>query len=166
MSNKILEHQEIQFKIRRIAYQIYETFSDEDRIVVAGIEGGGSVFAGRLADILEEITQAEIVRAKIFMDKEDPISSPIRTDVTEEVYRNRCVVVVDVVLNSGTTLMYGVAHFLKTPLKKLKTAVLVNRNHKRYPVKADYKGISLSTSLNEHVRVRFRKNSDAVFLEE
>lgn len=166
MSNKILSHNEIQFKIRRIAYQIFETFSEEDRIVVAGIEGGGSSFAKRISDILEEITEAEIIRCEIKMNKEDPISSPISTDVPEAVYRDRCVVVVDVVLNSGTSLMYGVAHFLKTPLKKLKTAVLVNRNHKRYPVKADYKGISLSTSLNEHVRVRFRKNNDAVFLED
>lgn len=166
MDNKILGHEEIQFKIRRIAYQIYETFSEEDRIVVAGIEGGGSAFANRISDILEEITQAEIVRCEICMDKDDPISSPITTDIDEEEYRGRAVVVVDVVLNSGTSLMYGVAHFLKTPLKKMKTAVLVNRNHKRYPVKADFKGISLSTSLNEHVRVRFRKNNDAVFLEE
>ena len=60
---------------------------------------------------------------------------------------------VDDVLNSGTTLVYGVRHFLDVPLKQFKTAVLVNRNHKKYPVKADFKGISLSTSLQEHVDV-------------
>lgn len=166
MSNRILSHEEIQYKIRRIAYQIYETFSDEERIVIAGIEGGGVIFAHRISDMLEEITGAEIVRCEIRMNKENPFSSPITTDIPEEKYMHGCVVVVDCVLNSGTTLMYGVAHFLKTPLKKMKTAVLVNRNHKRYPVKADFKGISLSTSLNEHVRVRFRKHNDAVFLEE
>ena len=42
---------------------------------------------------------------------------------------------------------------LNVPLKQFKTAVLVNRNHKKFPVKADFKGISLSTSLNEHVEV-------------
>ena len=71
----------------------------------------------------------------------------------------------DDVLNSGTTLIYGVHHFLKTPIKQLKTAVLVNRNHKKYPIKADYKGISLSTSLNEHIRVEFESKNDAVYLE-
>ena len=69
---------------------------------------------------------------------------------------------VDDVLNSGTTLMYGIKHFLDVPLKRFKTAVLVNRNHKKYPVKADFKGISLSTSINEHVEVIFdEKNSKA-----
>ena len=62
-------------------------------------------------------------------------------------------ILVDDVLNSGTTLIYGVKHFLNVPLKQFQTAVLVNRNHKKYPVKADFKGISLSTSLHEHVHV-------------
>ena len=62
-------------------------------------------------------------------------------------------VLIDDVLNSGTTLVYGVKHFLEVPLKQFNTAVLVNRNHKKYPVKADFKGISLSTSLHEHIDV-------------
>jgi len=78
---------------------------------------------------------------------------------------NKSVVLVDDVLNSGTTLIYGVHHFLRTPLKQLKTAVLVNRNHKKYPVKADYKGISLSTSLQEHVHVKFQAKNDMVYLD-
>ena len=70
----------------------------------------------------------------------------------------------DDVLNSGTTLIYGVKHFLEVPLKKLKTAVLVDRNHKKYPVKADFKGISLSTSLQEHVQVVFDEKGDYAYL--
>ena len=66
---------------------------------------------------------------------------------------NKSVVLVDDVLNSGTTLIYGVKHFLNVPLKQFKTAVLVNRNHKKYPVKADFKGLSLSTTLQEHIRI-------------
>ena len=71
----------------------------------------------------------------------------------------------DDVLNSGTTLVYGVKHFLDVPLKQFKTAVLVNRNHKKYPVKADYKGISLSTSLKEHVSVILEGKNYEVSLE-
>ena len=74
-------------------------------------------------------------------------------------------VLVDDVLNSGTTLIYGVKHFLDVPLKQFKTAVLVNRNHKKYPVKADFKGISLSTSLKEHVTVIFKEQKSKVILE-
>jgi pyrimidine operon attenuation protein/uracil phosphoribosyltransferase len=68
-------------------------------------------------------------------------------------------VLVDDVLNSGTTLIYGIKHFLEVPLKRFNTAVLINRNHKKYPVKADFKGISLSTSLKEHISVVFENNN-------
>ena len=70
-------------------------------------------------------------------------------------YQNKSIVLVDDVLNSGSTLIYGIKYFLDVPLKQFKTAVLVNRNHKKYPVKADFKGISLSTSIKEHVEVEF-----------
>jgi pyrimidine operon attenuation protein/uracil phosphoribosyltransferase len=71
---------------------------------------------------------------------------------------------VDDVLSSGTTLIYGVKHFLEVPLKRFKTAVLLNRNHKKFPVKADFKGLSLSTSLKEHVEVKFTESNAIAFL--
>ena len=164
MSNRILSHKQIQHKIRRIAYQIYETNVDEDKIVLAGIVGGGLEFAKKIQRALKKITEAEIVLCKVQMDKKNPLGSGVTTSLPEEDYRNQSVVLVDDVLNSGTTLIYGVHHFLQTPLKKLKTAVLVNRNHKKYPVKADFKGISLSTSLQEHVEVTFATRDDGVYL--
>jgi len=165
MENQILSHQQIQHKIQRIAYQIYESNVAEKQIVIAGIDGGGLNFAKKIQNVLKNITQAEITLCKVFMDKSNPLQSGVRTSIEEGDYRNKSVVLVDDVLNSGTTLIYGVHHFLKTPLKQLKTAVLVNRNHKKYPVKADYKGISLSTSLQEHVHVKFRPKNDIVYLD-
>lgn len=165
MENKILSHQQIQHTVRRIAYQIYEANVEEKEIIIAGIEGGGLHFAKKLQAVLQKITEAEIRLCKVAMDKSNPLKSGVTTSVPEEDYRNRSVVLVDDVLNSGTTLIYGVQHFLRTPLKQLKTAVLVNRNHKKYPVKADYKGISLSTSLQEHVHVEFKAKNDRVYLD-
>jgi pyrimidine operon attenuation protein/uracil phosphoribosyltransferase len=78
--------------------------------------------------------------------------------LTKEQFANKGLILVDDVLNSGTTLIYAVRYFLDVPLKKFKTAVLVDRNHKKYPVKADFKGISLSTSSLEHVQVVFDEN--------
>lgn len=164
MENKILTHLQIQHTIQRIAYQIYEANVSEKEIVIAGIDGGGLNFAKKIQTVLKEITEAEITLCKVFMDKGDPLKSGVQTSVSEEEYTNKSVVLVDDVLNSGTTLIYGVHHFLKTPLKQLKTAVLVNRNHKKYPVKADYKGVSLSTSLQEHVHVKFQAKNDIVYL--
>jgi pyrimidine operon attenuation protein/uracil phosphoribosyltransferase len=164
MQNKILSHLEIQHKIRRIAYQIYEANVDETEIVLAGIDGGGLSFAKKLQSVLQDITTATILLCKVSMDKSNPLESGVKTSIPKEEYINKSVVLVDDVLNSGTTLIYGVHHFLKTPLKQLKTAVLVNRNHKKYPVKADYKGISLSTSLQEHVKVEFKSQNNSVYL--
>ena len=164
MENIILSHQQIQHKIRRSAYQIYETNVDEKKIIIAGIDGGGLKFAKKIQQVLKEITSAEIVLCKVSMDKRDPLKSGVVTSIPEEEYRDLPVILVDDVLNSGTTLIYGVQHFLKSPLKRLKTAVLVDRNHKKYPVKADFKGISLSTSLQEHVQVVFKTRQDAVYL--
>ncbi len=131
MQNKILSHVQIQHKIRRIAYQIYETNVSEKKIIIAGIVGGGLNFAKKLQAVLKDITTAEIVLCKVMMDKKNPIKSGVTMSIPESEYKNKSVVLVDDVLNSGTTLIYGVHHFLKTPLKQLKTAVLVNRNHKK-----------------------------------
>lgn len=158
--NIILNHQEIEHKIRRIAYQIYETFVDEDTVIVAGIADNGIVFAEKIKTNLEKIAPIKVLLCEVRIDKQNP-NNAVTTSLKPEEYSNKCLVLVDDVLNSGTTLIYGVRHFLDVPLKKFKTAVLVDRNHKKYPVKADFKGISLSTSLLEHVSVDFNEESMA-----
>jgi pyrimidine operon attenuation protein/uracil phosphoribosyltransferase len=164
MQNEILSHEQIKHTVRRIAYQIFEANVDEKEIVIAGIDGGGLNFAKKIQRVLQDITKAKITLCKVSMDKSNPLKSGVHTSIAEKDYKNKSIVLVDDVLNSGTTLIYGVHHFLKTPLKQLKTAVLVNRNHKKYPVKADYKGISLSTSLQEHIEVEFKAKNDSVYL--
>ena len=164
MQNRILSHEQIKHTVRRIAYQIFEANVDEKEIVIAGIDGGGLNFAKKIQRVLQDITKAKITLCKVSMDKRNPLKSGVNTSIAEKDYKNKSIVLVDDVLNSGTTLIYGVHHFLKTPLKQLKTAVLVNRNHKKYPVKADYKGISLSTSLQEHIEVEFKTKNDSVYL--
>ncbi len=163
-SNTILTHQEIQHKIRRIAYQIYETNVSEKVVVIAGITGGGLILAKKIKAVLDEVSNLETIICEVKIDKKQPLEVPISTSLPPDAYKNRSVVLVDDVLNSGTTLIYGVKHFLDVPLKKFKTAVLVNRNHKKYPVKADFKGISLSTSLKEHVEVILDTKTNVVFL--
>lgn len=153
-SNIILTNQEVEHKIKRIAYQIYETFVNEDEVVIAGIASNGFVFAKKIAAALSSISTLKVTICEVKVNKQNP-QDAIQTSLTTEEYSNKGLVLVDDVLNSGTTLIYAVRHFLDVPLKKFKTAVLVDRNHKKYPVKADFKGISLSTSLLEHVQVVF-----------
>lgn len=161
--NIILNHIEIEHKIKRIAYQIYETFSEEDEVIIAGIANNGYVLAKKLAVILKTISDIKIILCEVKIDKQNPFKE-ITTSIPKEIYTNKSIVLVDDVLHSGTTLIYGVKHFLETPVKKIKTAVLVDRNHKKFPVKADFKGISLSTSIKEHVHVVFENNNDYAYL--
>lgn len=160
----ILTNEQIAHKTKRIAFQILESNSNESEIVLAGIIGNGYIFAQRLAEELKVISDVKIILCKVTMDKKNPLAG-VQTDIPASDYSNKAMVLVDDVLNSGTTLIYGIKHFLEVPLKKFKTAVLINRNHKKYPVKADFKGLSLSTSLQEHVNVIFEDGTAEAILE-
>jgi pyrimidine operon attenuation protein/uracil phosphoribosyltransferase len=161
--NIILDHQQIDNKIRRIAYQIYETFADEEEIILAGIASNGYILAEKINAVLKEVSSLKVTLCEVKINKQNPFN-PISTSIAKEVYSDKGIVLVDDVLNSGTTLVYGVKHFLEVPIKKFKTAVLVDRNHKQFPVKADFKGISLSTSSKEHVHVVFEADDSYAYL--
>lgn len=161
--NIILTDLQIQQKIRRIAYQILEVCSKDKSIVIAGIVGNGYVFAQKLQQEIQTISQINCLLCEVQIDKKNPLAE-VSTSLPPAQYKNKSLILVDDVLNSGATLIYGIKHFLEVPLKQFKTVVLVNRNHKKYPVKADFKGISLSTSIQEHVHVEFGKKSEAYLL--
>ena len=158
IENIILDQKQIDHKIRRIAYQIYENNVSEKEVVIAGIFENGFVFAKKIKNVIEKISPIKVIMCKVMIDKKNPIE-PITTSLESKIYKNKSLVLVDDVLHSGTTLIYGIKHFLQVPLKQFNTAVLVDRNHKKYPVKADFKGISLSTSINENVSVVFEKGN-------
>ena len=158
IENIILDQKQIDHKIRRIAYQIYENNVSEKEVVIAGIFENGFIFAKKIKKVIEKISPIKVIMCKVMIDKKNPIE-PITTSLESKIYKNKSLVLVDDVLHSGTTLIYGIKHFLQVPLKQFNTAVLVDRNHKKYPVKADFKGISLSTSINENVSVVFEKGN-------
>ena len=150
----ILTPEQIAHKIRRIAYQIYEANIHQEKIILAGIESNGYIFAEKLHQELSQICPIPVVLCRVKVNKTN-VLAPVTTSLPVEEYTHQAVVLVDDVLSSGATLSYGVKYFLEVPLKQLKTAVLVNRNHKKFPIKADFKGLSLSTSLQEHIEVSF-----------
>jgi len=164
MKSVILTNLQIKQKIKRIAYQIYENNVTTKELVIAGIADNGFILAKRIKTELESISDIKINLCEVIIDKNNPLKK-IRTSIEESSYTNKSLVLVDDVLNSGTTLMYAVKHFLNVPLKQFKTAVLVNRNHKKYPVKADFKGLSLSTTLKERIKVEFFNKDVCAYLE-
>ena len=168
MSDKqllILNQQQIQQKIDRIAYQVLEDNFDEEEIIIAGILPKGNYIAERLKTILDEIAPFKSTLLTIDIDKQST-SLKAKTDTDIQICNNKAVIIVDDVLNSGKTLAYGFGVFLDVPLKKLRTVVLVDRNHKSFPVTTDFAGIALSTVLKEHVDVVLDEDgeADAVYL--
>ncbi len=152
--NKIMDAIGIQKTIKRIAFQIYENHFEEQKLILAGIAKNGIVLGQRIQDELEKISNIEVIFMEAKINKKNP-RKQIEMSKALEICENQCVVVVDDVLNTGSTLIYAVSYFLSIELKKLQTAVLVNRNHKNFPIKGDFKGISLSTSIKENIDVTF-----------
>jgi pyrimidine operon attenuation protein/uracil phosphoribosyltransferase len=137
--------------VERMAWQILERHRDGERLVLAGIRNSGYTLAERIAVHLKAHVSVELIGIEV--NKRQPSLEDTRTSVAPSQLEGAHLVVVDDVLNSGATLLYAVAHFMTAPMGRITTAVLVDRNHKRYPVKADIKGLSLSTGLHERVEV-------------
>ena len=163
MKEIILKPDEIEKKIERIAYQILESNLDFNKIFIAGIAKNGFHVAEKIVENLKIICDKEIILCKVNVDKKNP-QKKIITSLGSEIYKNVSVTIVDDVLHTGTTLIYVVKHFLEVKLKQCKTAVLINRNHKLFPIKADFKGLSFSTSINKNIEVNFENNKLTAYL--
>lgn len=170
MSSKktlILNKEQIRQKSKRIAYQIVEDNFDESTIVLVGLADRGYVFAERLQKILMEIAPDktfELIKVTVQKTKRNLEAT---TDVPVETAKDKVIILIDDVLNSGRTLAYGLGVFLNVPLKRMRTAVLIDRSHHQFPVFSDYYGLKLSTILKEHVEVvleEFDKKEDAAYL--
>lgn len=163
----ILNKEQIKQKSLRIAYQIIEDNFDEPSFALVGIAERGYVFAQRLQKILQEIApekQIDLLKVSVVKNKR---SLEAKTDHPIESVKNKVIILVDDVLNSGRTLAYGLGAFIDVPLKKMRTAVLIDRSHHKFPIFSDYYGLKLSTILKEHVEVvleEFDNEEDAAYL--
>jgi len=158
----VLNAQQIEQKLCRMAWEVLEKNHQESHIVIAGISPKGSILAQRLSKHLSDISSIMVEVIEVKLDKVNPISSPVQVSTHGEL-NDKVVVLVDDVLKSGKTLMYGAQYFLNQPIKKLMTAILIDRDYKNYPIKADVVGLSLATTLQEHVTVDLGKK-EAVYL--
>ena len=162
---KILNTLQISQKLNRLAFEVYENNFSEKELLVVGIDGNGYKVAQQLSEKLREISSLKISLGKIKLNKEKPWEGLPIVDFDEKAFVNKTIVLVDDVLNSGKTLMYAVKLFLDKPVKKINTVILVDRSHTHFPVKADYVGLTLSTTLQEHIEADFsKKEKEAVYL--
>ena len=162
---KILDTLQIKQKLNRLAFEVYENNFSEKELLIVGIDGNGYKVAKQLSEKLKKISPIKITLGNIKLNKEKPWMGEPSTDFKDKAFVNKTIILVDDVLNSGKTLMYAVKLFLDKPVKKINTVILVDRSHTRFPVKADYVGLTLSTTLQEHIEADFsKKNKEAVYL--
>ena len=175
--NKILTHQQIQRKIIRIAFEIYENNFGASEIILAGIYDKGYVLARQISDALTNVSPLKIILYRILdvspfqtqlfrlnIDKQQVVDSPVELNCPIESLAGKRVVLVDDVLSTGATLAYALKPFLIAGVDKLEIAVLVNRNLLKFPIHATYTGFELSTTLTEHIDVCFEGDAIEAFL--
>jgi pyrimidine operon attenuation protein / uracil phosphoribosyltransferase len=155
---KVLDDRQIRQKIRRLAIEILEHNCEEQELVFAGINNRGVAFARLLLAELQSISKLDMSLTQIRLNPADPLSSEIKLEMPIESLRDKVVIVVDDVANTGRTIFYACKPLLDTLPKKIEIAVMVDRTHKSFPVKVDYFGISLATTLLQDIDVQIAEN--------
>lgn len=160
---EILNKKKIDQKIVRLAHQVLEDAAEISQIHVVGISGNGMQIALKIQDELTQNSDKEVFLHEILLNKENPLSSPIVLNSKVE-FSNPYIVLVDDVLNSGLTMQYALMKLLEQPVKAVKTVALVDREHRSYPIKCDFVGMTLSTTLQERVEVEFGTDNYFAYL--
>jgi pyrimidine operon attenuation protein / uracil phosphoribosyltransferase len=137
-------------KLKRMAYEISENNIDETEIILAGIDENGVVIAKEIQKLLAEISGYKTHLINISLNKRNPTEIRLSENID---FNNKVIIIVDDVANSGKTLLYALKPFLEFHPKKIQILVLVERSHKAFSIKPDYVGISLSTTIQEHIFV-------------
>ena len=161
---EILTNQQIEQKINRIAHEIIENSSDFPVLYLAGVSGNGMHLAQLLAELISKFAQKQMFCFEIRLDKDEPLKHPITTDFKLDDLQHGFVVLIDDVVNSGKTMQYALTKLLSVDCRMIKTAALVDRVHRRYPIRCDYVGMTLSTTLQERVEVDFNESGITAYL--
>ena len=148
--NYILTREVASKKLRRMAYEILENNAGESGLVLAGIRESGSVIARNMESLLREIGGISTELITLNLDKKLPMEVTMSRTLPLD---RKVIIVIDDVANSGKTLLYAMKPFLEFHPKKIQVLVLVERTHKTFPVKPDYVGLSVATTLQEHIFV-------------
>lgn len=161
---QILDHQQIRYRLSRMAYEIHETHFNEDEVILAGIKRKGYALAKMMYQELAPIGSPEFKLCQLAFDKRNPLESQAELDISWEALHQKSVILIDDVINTGQTLFYATKPFQQVMLKRLKVLVLVNRDHTEFPFQPDYTGLSLATTLHEHISVTLTDQEQGVYL--
>jgi len=149
----ILSKEVVDKKLRRMAFEILENNIDEKEVILAGIRESGSVVAKVIQQRLGEISSIKTELITITLDKKEPTDVSLSRSID---FNGKVIILIDDVSNSGKTLLYALKPFIEFHPKKIQILVLVERTHTSFPVRPDYVGLSIATTLQEHIFVEVK----------
>tara|TARA_Y100001933_G_scaffold250733_1_gene287390 strand:- start:524 stop:1027 length:504 start_codon:yes stop_codon:yes gene_type:complete len=164
-SSLILDNEKVNKKLDRITHQIIEDNFTEKELIIIGVSIKGFLLAKKIATLLKKLEGSfKIELIELLIDKTNPNSLGVSLKPNKPLVDKK-VILVDDVLNSGKTLMHAASHIITHNICKMKTIVLVDRRHRLFPIKADWVGLTLSTTIQEHIRVNFDDDKLRIYLE-
>ncbi len=161
---EILSKRQINQKINRLAHQLLENCFEEEQIFIGGISGNGIAIAKRISDVVSKNSDVKVHFFEININKDEPWDGNTKLSAEKKKLKNGYIVLIDDVLNSGKTMQYALMEILQFPTKAIKTIALVDRTHRRFPIKADFVGLKLSTTLKEHVKIVLNDHEEKAYL--
>ncbi len=162
---QILDSAQIQQKIRRLAIEILENNYAEKKLIFIGINNNGTGFAKLLIEALKDRTNIDLQLCTVRLNPAEPTKHPVELGIAPKECHNKTLIIVDDVANTGRTIFYAMKPLMDVLPKKIEVAVLIDRKHKSFPILVDYVGLSLATTLKEHIDVKIERKKDyAVYL--
>ncbi len=149
--NYIMNEAVAEQKMRRMALEIVENNYDEKELVLAGIRDNGTIVARTIQKMIRELSSITTKLITISLDKRQPKDIELSEQLD---FTGKVIIVIDDVANSGKTLLYALKPFLEFQPKKIQSLVLVERSHNSFPVHSDYAGLSIATTLQDHIYVQ------------
>jgi pyrimidine operon attenuation protein/uracil phosphoribosyltransferase len=146
----ILTKEVAEKKLRRMALQVAEQNYEATQLILVGIRDNGSVIARKISTYLREVFEGEIKVIALTIDKKKPAEILLEPAID---FNDKTILLIDDVANSGSTMLYALKPLLNAYPKKIQTLALVERTHKSFPIDVDYVGLSISTTLDEHIYV-------------
>jgi pyrimidine operon attenuation protein / uracil phosphoribosyltransferase len=157
---KILDKEQIYRKIQRLTVEILERNYGEKDIILVGINRNGLEMAALLAKEFVGRTTTNVQLTQLKINPAKPLDGAVFVDFSIDSVKDKVVILIDDVSNTGRTIFYAIRPLLDVLPKKVEVAVLVDRKHKSFPIQPDYVGLSLATTLKENIDVQIRETAD------
>jgi len=155
MKEQILTEEVALKKLKRIALEVAERNFNEKELLLIGIKENGIVIAQIISKLMKAVFTGSITVVALSMNKKKPTTITIEKDIDID---GKTILLIDDVANSGRTMLYALKPLLEKHPKKIQTLALVERTHKTFPVDVNYVGLSISTTLNEHITIEVGKD--------